>query len=126
MKWTPEEDKLLLDNITRTAKEISDIVGRSRNAVIGRAHRLGYNLKDYKPKIETTTFKGVGLRHPAQYTVSLRDADNTHCRYTQETGADMRVCGLPVVKHGYCADCHKIMFVKSRMDEKGFIRAASK
>jgi len=109
-KWTPEEDKLLLDNLEKTATQIAEIVGRGRNSVIGRAHRLGHKLNDYKPKIETTPYKGTRLRHPEQYTISLRDADNTHCRYSQETGANMRVCGLPVVKRGCCEACYKIMY----------------
>ena len=48
--WTPEEDSHLAQHAAGgwTAAEIGTPIGRNRNAVIGRCHRLGIKLASNK------------------------------------------------------------------------------
>ena len=55
MKWTAEDDA----NLKRyseegySATEAGDMLGRTRNAVLGRAHRMGVSFKFMKDKTST-------------------------------------------------------------------------
>lgn len=112
--WTPEEDQILRDNAQHSARHIGVLLGKSRDAVIGRAHRIGITVGIKQQIIPVkTAAKGKDIRHPSQYTVTLRDVGEHQCRYTQEQGQDMRVCGLPVVKFGYCNECYNIVHIKT-------------
>lgn len=112
-EWTPEEDKFLKDNANKTARFIGDALGRTRDAVLSRSRRINVTVGIKKIVLVSTTLKGNKLRHPKQYTVKLRDVSEHQCRYTQEQGVNMRVCGLPVAKLGYCDDCYNVVYPKS-------------
>lgn len=47
--WTPEQDNILREMAAagKSASQIGAMVGKSRNAVCGRAHRIGANLAGF-------------------------------------------------------------------------------
>ena len=130
--WTPEEDKIILDNLHLCYEEIAKLIGnsRTRNAVSGRCGRLGVklnkrvnvekNVKGVKEPviyIKNSHFNDGNFRHP-EYKVRLFDAKPNECRYTQQTGRDMMICGSKV-KAGqtYCEDCRSIVYTGSQISE---------
>lgn len=118
MKWSSQEDNILRDNIHRTAREIADIIGvhRTRNSIIGRAHRLGLNIGGSVSTVKPP-FKPSKVEHPT-YTKTLRDVGENECRYTQDTGADMKVCGRAATKRGYCDNCFFIARIPNKKPSK--------
>ena len=62
------------------------------------------NLKSTKAKL----FKEPA---PTNFTVPLSDMERGMCYYTQDEGADMKLCGEPVVKgYSYCEECCHIAY----------------
>lgn len=86
----------------------------SRNAVIGKIHR---DFKEGAERVRTQV-KKVGAYEMAKgsnvdVTIKLADAGPNHCRYSQDTGIDMRVCGKKTHKHyPYCEECCNIAYRK--------------
>jgi hypothetical protein len=139
MLWTKQEDQIIFDNLHLTAREIADKIGlhRDKYKVLARCKRLGISLKkDRPPKKEVVKKEKMvklntvrdrlkdNLKHPNEYTAHLRDCKPSQCRYTQQTGADMMICGKPIVRGSYCQECASIATLKSYINEKGFLKAA--
>lgn len=55
MNWTAEDDANLkkYSEAGYSAAEAGDMIGRTRNAVLGRAHRIGVSFKFVKDKTST-------------------------------------------------------------------------
>lgn len=155
LKWTPEHDATL----TQLRKEgyscaviARELWGRhratySRNAVIGRANRLGLSAdhgpKSFKPKrphrvtpVRSTPFlttpkfsrEETVLRcvEIVSRNLSLMDLEPTDCRYPYGDGP-ISFCGHPK-KDGssYCAPHHHLVWVKPNPPRhKAFTRAAA-
>lgn len=53
--WTPSMDARLAELVAagHSTREIAAVMGRTRNAVIGRSHRIGVNLKGGPPLVTT-------------------------------------------------------------------------
>lgn len=57
---------------------------------------------------KTTRFKQP---KPTNFSVSLMDIGYGQCRYTQDTGVDMKLCGEPVYKsHSFCKECCEVAY----------------
>ena len=101
MDWTTTEDELLttLWNKGKTSTEIANEVGRSRNSVIGRVHRLrelGVNLsargrvvpkqiRTKKPKVEKPKVEKAKVVVGITLATSLLKLRPNQCRWPLET-----------------------------------------
>lgn len=110
-KWTPTQEKQLRDMWDKyTLKEISDKVERSTSSVNSKARLLGliYNAEVNRNRLykKSDVHSSVAGIKPIKGTVSLRDITDKQCRYVTDTGADMMLCGSPVLQgHSYCTAC---------------------
>lgn len=115
VNWTDDEDKYILENLDKPASQLAEYLSKTRNAVLGRLYRLGVSKKKEIVEIKPPEKTREGLRHPI-YTKYLRDALPNDCRYTQETGAQARICGNNAGKDGYCDSCRIIAKTASQMN----------
>ena len=86
----------------------------SRNAVIGKIHRDHPKYADRK-KVKLSKVGAYELKQGSIVStkILLRDAKPNQCLYSQDTGADMMVCGKKTYKHyPYCHDCCNIAYRK--------------
>lgn len=115
--WTSEEENKLLElrKQNLSARLISfQIPGKSRNAVIGKLHRLGMSAprvksgnmaRKRKIKIDVMAIKRFILDERVfeaieEHSVKLIDAQAHHCRWPLP---DHHCCGLPAEISPYCA-----------------------
>lgn len=110
--WTEEQEDIVkrLWKKKRTAGYIAAILSRiyhrnfTRNSVIGKKNRLGL-----KGDREVIWGKKFPVQPPVKQIctrVPLRDVVDGQCRYSQDTGRYMKVCGAPTYKHHpYCRSC---------------------
>lgn len=135
--WSAEDDeKLKAMWMTHTSLQLINVFGRSRSAIVARAHRLGMkkgvSKKDRKrgptkvPTLKTLFVKdptyaisrvkvaaskpSTEIRKEPFKGVHLTDLKRHHCRYMHESDTLM-FCGHDV-KPGssYCENHHKYMF----------------
>lgn len=117
-KWTQEQ----IDYVASFSNK-----GMSYNQ-IANAFNTKYDTNHSRNSIGSVMLrygvdKGVEIRKPikedkskgrlprVELTKSLHDAGAYECRYSHEGGADMRVCGQPVLEgHRYCKQCCFIMY----------------
>ena len=59
--WTPDEDKILLENIHLTYQEISDLVGRPKDSVKSRVKLLRLKGLRVSKQIKINREKDLGL-----------------------------------------------------------------
>jgi len=122
-------------------RKIADILGASKNAVIGKARRLNlpmhpdsflspeFQRVPDKPRAvlprrnRRSPFKIVGAtkaikvppQAPDALNIAFDDLDNHHCRYATTANAPFLFCGSP--KEGdssYCAFHHALCHEKAR------------
>lgn len=126
--WTPQQEEILrvLHKEKFSSRMISNkIPGKSRNAVIGKLHRLG--LSSVRPKINQKKQRiniKIELEKLKQFTdeknlfnyinensVHIRLAQPHHCRWPL---ADHHCCGLKIELGSYCAGHALIAYQFSR------------
>ena len=124
--WDDEMDKIVLENYNKMrAKQIAELLGVTKNAVIGRAKRLGLSrtkearVKSHKPLSPFGSWRRKGWDRiqrmfrprPEPVTVvsipggiSIMELTGSTCRWpVSGTGADMMYCGGEVHKEkSYC------------------------
>ena len=117
MKWTPEEDAVLLKMLGegKTAKVVAEALGRPRNAVIGRSHRLrdaGKPMPQLGRKVKLSKPKTVEMfltcsESPPSLAQSLLELRHDQCRWPLETTfcEEIRQEG-----RAYCAAHRKLSF----------------
>jgi GcrA cell cycle regulator len=126
MNWQPEQDAIVRDLWGKHGcKYIAATIGVSRNAVIGRAHRLGLGetrgprkpkvvrekrvriVKAYTPRVHIRQAKPI-VPKPSPIeplNVGFFDLAHCHCHYPDDgEGLAMKFCGHPTIKgSSYCA-----------------------
>ena len=130
MSWTPERERKLKELWTKghTASQIASIIGNTtRNAIIGKAHRLNLEAraksKKSAPKVQTENnitpevktqklgrkakFKALLLdkNFPAENPTKLEDLTDDHCKWPlgEKLQPASFFCGRrPVEKFPYC------------------------
>lgn len=85
-----------------TASKIGQLIGVSKNAVIGRAHRMGLSTKK-RHKIEMHNLPPAPIRSSCQWI----DGDVT-------AAGDFHYCGEPVSTGSYCQEHAKRAYVRCR------------
>ena len=132
--WDDEMDKIVLENYNKMpAKQIAKLLGVTKNAVIGRAKRLGLSrtkearVKSHKPLSPFGSWRRKWLDRiqrmfrprPEPVTVvftpggiTIMDLTEATCRWpVSGTGADMMYCGGEVHKEqSYCLEHCRIAF----------------
>lgn len=134
MTWTAEKIETVTAHWSKlSATEIGNMIGVSRNAVIGKAHRLGLASKmsdadvrkrllsrkahypEYRQK--ATRFVVVPKPEPVPHNflgLEIWDLTASTCRNPRGTGPYL-FCGQPVEdKATYCKHCAKQMYEPPR------------
>ena len=132
--WDDEMDKIVLENYNKMrAKQIAELLGVTKNAVIGRAKRLGLSrtkearVKSHKPLSPFGSWRRKGWDRiqrmfrprPEPVTVvsipggiSIMELTGATCRWpVSGTGADMMYCGCKVHKEqSYCLEHCRVAY----------------
>lgn len=117
MIWTTDDDDLLRKCVSEgmTAQKISELLGRTRNSVIGRAHRLDITFKSIKPPAEKKPRKKKKkpiYDNDKSLAVSLLNLRHDQCRWPLDTTfcEEVREPGM-----SYCKTHYKLSFRPGRM-----------
>jgi GcrA cell cycle regulator len=138
MRWDNKTDQMIRDGIANrmSAREIGDILGVSRNSVIGRAHRIGLSINRIvraPRKRSENPVKKQGIRPTTIWPKFLCDQVtdlpaediNTNVKIMELTGltcrfpvggerSDTLFCGAMVFdSHPYCARHCRIAYRKN-------------
>jgi GcrA cell cycle regulator len=129
MMWTAEKIETVTAHWSKlSAAEIGDMIGVSRNAVIGKAHRLGLPGKlddaevrkrlasrkirfpEYRQK--ATRFVRIVKAEPEAphnfLGLEIWDLTASTCRNPRGTGPYL-FCGQPVIEgQSFCAHCYRL------------------
>lgn len=114
MTWTAEKIKQLkkLWSKGKSTVEIGRELGISKNAVVGKVHRLELNARPSPIKKETVK-KTVKKKEVKQGKISLMDLKMNSCRWPigEPKDADFHFCGKDTVTgKPYCAEHCKIAY----------------
>ncbi|MBR6675617.1 MAG: global cell cycle regulator GcrA-like protein [Alphaproteobacteria bacterium] len=114
MTWTTEKIKQLkkLWSKGKSTVEIGRELGISKNAVVGKVHRLELNARPSPIKKETVK-KTVKKKEVKQENVSLMDLKMNSCRWPigDPKDADFHFCGKDTVTgKPYCSEHCKIAY----------------
>lgn len=132
--WTEEKVALLTELApkSKSVREIAVIFGLTRNAIIGKAHRIGIQLPvgrsgpprsaNYVPR---TRNRGTGLsfrskfakppriiavgEQPSSLNIAFDDLRRDHCRFPATDDAPYFFCGNPkAIGSSYCPHHHVV------------------
>ena len=127
MAWTEERVARLRklwaegNSASRIAKQLG---GVSRNAVIGKVHRLGLNGRQKKYGLQTSVIdnriKGAALKRkqiaaaasmpPIDPTLTIATIDENRCRYINgDPLADGTLCGRTTTGGAWCIMHHRLV-----------------
>lgn len=119
MLWTPAAENLLKDlwNAGRTAREIGQRFSISRNAVLGRLHRLRHGVERRRKSSKPRRPREIVHFGPEPILVTLADLLPNHCRYICEgIGAEAKYCGHEkTFSSSYCAYHHGLCHQREGM-----------
>lgn len=114
--WTEDEIEFVKVRYNKpqwTASKIAGELGKTKNAVIGCAGRLGLTQKPARvsqaPVFLTEHVPDITLPIKG---VMLKDAENHHCRYMNVVGW---ICGQQIDKKSYCTEHLKVVFDKGNV-----------
>jgi hypothetical protein len=128
MEWLPEEDRALAGFVAEglsagsiAALHFAEVRNRTRNAVMGRIHRLGLRGNSQhpeklhnRPAMATKRLRRVvsppGALIPSLSPVTFLELKNGHCRFVvNEGGSKALFCGDPKQdRSSYCGHHHRI------------------
>jgi hypothetical protein len=121
--WSPEEIDTLRVQWAKgaSAGEISKLIGRTRNAIIGRIDRMGLSRPDCARRIprrrsayaakgtrpyrsKAGTFLRKDWSAPAGLPIEFRNIKNDQCRYIcgEVRAFETPMCGVSIVEGYYC------------------------
>jgi GcrA cell cycle regulator len=124
-----------------SAAVIGDELGVTRNAVLGKIHRLGKSKaravtrakpmrgpdKAPRPKrVLAPRFEYVEpveeTKPPAEFLgVAFADLADSQCRFPRGDVPNITFCGQPVSIGSYCASCHRIAYYQPRPSRTPFM-----
>ena len=139
MIWDNDAIKLLTKLVKTDVpfSAIADILGCTRNAVIGKANRLGLQkhptlikimggvsknrVEPVQPKPVVPVVIPVIQFEPGQ--VMMIDLKKNHCRYPFGDGEDIKFCGDTKLKESpYCKEHSDLCFAKTKPKVTRFAR----
>ena len=126
--WTKDQDAILREKWGKTdARDIGYEVGRSKNAVIGRAHRIGLDpikrvskrpREQRQPRMRRMRMRTLpafasivpdSLFAPTSLAVGILDRTSSQCSYIE--GEDRLCCGHPVEPGtSWCAFHYRVVY----------------
>lgn len=146
--WTPQDDQVLreISGSGQPARIAADILGRSRNAILGRAHRLkisfGREFSYKQPANDHKIDKPIEVKkprnRPAEETLiyplfempeaaitpygqprELLDLEPHHCRWAcfEIEGTHQFCCADRMPSKPYCVEHQLIAYSKRRLRE---------
>lgn len=125
--WTAEDDQFMRENWSAiTLDQLADKLGRTRNSVAGRIHRLGLPIKVIRqprtvkterkerqphrenspvPPPPVTLHEALLLR---KYSCTMEELDRTRCRWPigDPRSGDFRYCGVQEANFPKVAYCN--------------------
>lgn len=122
-EWTPEdiaELTHLWNELNLTADQICTKMNRSRNAIIGKARRLGLNRRDSPIKQTSASNPARVPRKPKSKEspkgISLLEMDPRGCRYPLwDDVVTHEYCGQPRGSHGSYCEVHRKKCIRKEM-----------
>lgn len=132
--WTKETVEKMLKlrregySARQIAKQLSPWI--TRNAVLGRLHRMRVRFRNSKAGESQTIADGLrqrsidGRKPPKRFlrraptvhlesspvpptAVTFADLEEHHCKYPYGSGSSLKFCGAPATKKSYCDTHHK-------------------
>lgn len=129
MGWTDEQVEELkrLWNEGLTTGDIGKALGVSKNAVVGKAHRLGLNSRPSPirrdddetaaPELPLKPVKTEKVKKPAEKLFTVNDLTHSSCRWPvgDPKDADFHFCGKEALPDKpYCAEHAAIAYVSAK------------
>jgi hypothetical protein len=119
MIWTPERDAVVIAGYLRDGpKAVAELLGMTKNAVIGRANRLGLQDKARSP-IKPGIAKQQRVRLAVATRIAAEGIAPRSCRWIESNDRpypDDPFCGAPVQPGtSWCPEHHERVFTKARV-----------
>jgi len=110
MKWSDEDVDLLCELWKKglSASTIAKQIGKSRNACIGKAHRLALDPRSNKKFQKTETIFVNNRELTQKGTIPLAEIKPNQCRFMGGGLDDFLCCGEDIYKNSYCEKHHKM------------------
>lgn len=113
--WTECEDNVVIAAYAnmRRLKEVAEELGRSRNAVIARANRLGLgSMQHFERVVQTDWYQKINKAHAGKprdldwnYIIRLAEHANSHDEIAAVVGCTKQAVGRILYKHGVLLHC---------------------
>lgn len=147
-RWTPNDDATLRRLWPKNSSEvIANRLGRPRNSICGRAHRLGLKKDgspDELPTVKHTTKRTYNTSkhqskaarrmlnlpvNPSTFGTLLTDLESRDCRWPMWADGEapnMRFCGKSSYVGSYCAEHSIRAFNGTAVASKRLVRSCSR
>lgn len=113
MSWSADQVAIVRANWGqgKSAKEIADLIGKSRNAVIGKAHRLGLKTPVKKKDGRRLKAKRRIMEKPRGKRRITKGASG--CQWLDGEPRERQFCGAPRLEDSsYCEAHHARCWIK--------------
>jgi GcrA cell cycle regulator len=124
--WTQDQIETMMKGVEDglTSREIGDKIGKTRDAVLGKVHRMGFGFKHSVAKIKE---KPTELKHEKKVIypvgqIPLHAMEANQCRYMGGGYDDFLCCGKEIYKKSFCQEHYDLCFIppksKKETDKK--------